>query len=68
MYVIIIKLIADVFHAVRVCKVKKVNMRTWRNWQTRRIQVPVVAILCGFKSHRPHQKEGASAPSFFTME
>ncbi len=23
----------------------------WRNWQTRRLQVPVVARLCGFKSH-----------------
>ena len=27
----------------------------WRNWQTRWIQVPVRAISCGFKSHRPHQ-------------
>ncbi len=23
-------------------------------WQTRRLQVPVVAIPCGFKSHLPH--------------
>ena len=26
-------------------------MRKWRNWQTRRLQVPVVAIPCGFKSY-----------------
>ena len=31
-----------------------VNMRKWRNWQTRRLQVPVVAIPCGFKSRLPH--------------
>ena len=31
-----------------------VNMRKWRNWQTRRLQVPVVAISCGFKSHLLH--------------
>jgi hypothetical protein len=30
-------------------------MRTWRNWQTRKIQVLVVARLWGFKSLRPHQ-------------
>ena len=29
-------------------------MRKWRNWQTRRLQVPVVAIPCGFKSRLPH--------------
>lgn len=28
----------------------------WRNWQTRQIQVLVVATLCGFKSHHPHHK------------
>ena len=27
------------------------SMQEWRNWQTRRLQVPVVAISCGFKSH-----------------
>ena len=32
------------------------QMRKWRNWQTRRLQVPVVAIPCGFKSHLPHLK------------
>ena len=26
----------------------------WRNWQTRRLQVPVVARSCGFKSHLLH--------------
>ena len=31
-----------------------VNMRKWRNWQTRRLQMPVVAIPCGFKSRLPH--------------
>ena len=25
-------------------------MQEWRNWQTRRLQVPVVARSCGFKS------------------
>ena len=29
-------------------------MQEWRNWQTRRLQVPVVAISCGFKSHFLH--------------
>ena len=33
-----------------------VNMRKWRNWQTRRLQVPVVAISCGFKSHLLHRE------------
>ena len=36
-------------------------MRMWRNWQTRWIQVPVIAISCGFKSHHPHQKTENSA-------
>lgn len=30
-------------------------MRTWRNWQTRKIQVLMVARLCRFKSCCPHQ-------------
>ena len=34
------------------------EMQEWRNWQTRRLQVPVVARSCGFKSHLLH--------SFFT--
>lgn len=32
-----------------------IQPRRWRNWQTRRLQVPVVAISCGFKSHPPHE-------------
>ena len=31
-------------------------MRVWRNWQTRKIQVLMVARLCRFKSCYPHQK------------
>ncbi len=30
-------------------------MQKWRNWQTRRLQVPVAAMSCGFKSHLLHQ-------------
>ena len=30
------------------------KMQEWRNWQTRRLQVPVVARSCGFKSHLLH--------------
>ena len=30
------------------------EMQEWRNWQTRRLQVPVVARSCGFKSHLLH--------------
>ena len=32
------------------------QMRMWRNWQTRRFQVPVV-IPCRFNSCHPHQNE-----------
>ena len=35
-------------------------MQEWRNWQTRRLQVPVVAISCGFKSHFLHFLSGFS--------
>ena len=35
------------------------DVQEWRNWQTRRLQVPVVAILCGFKSRFLH--------TFFTI-
>ena len=31
------------------------NMREWRNWQTRTVQVRVKAISCRFKSCFPHQ-------------
>ena len=30
------------------------DMQKWRNWQTRRLQVPVAAMSCGFKSHLLH--------------
>ena len=33
----------------------KQNMRMWRNWQTRMVQVHVKAISWGFKSLHPHQ-------------
>ena len=29
----------------------------WRNWQTRTVQVRVVAIPCGFDSHLLHESE-----------
>ena len=32
-------------------------MRMWRNWQTRKIQVLMVARLCRFKSCHPHQQK-----------
>ena len=38
-------------------KQKANDMRMWRNWQTRWIQVPVKAISYGFKSLHPHHKE-----------
>ena len=34
------------------------RMQEWWNRQTRRLQVPVVAIPCGFKSHLLHYGEG----------
>ena len=33
-------------------------MRVWRNWQTRKIQVLMIARLCRFKSCYPHQQKG----------
>ena len=33
------------------------HMRVWRNWQTRKIQVLMVARLCRFKSCYPHQNK-----------
>ncbi len=29
-------------------------MQVWRNWQTRKIQVLIIARLCGFKSLHLH--------------
>ena len=40
-------------------------MRTWRNWQTRKIQVLMVARLCRFKSCCPHQKRQSERVVFF---
>ena len=39
-----------------MCSARASNTQKWRNWQTRRLQVPVVAISCGFKSHLLHYK------------
>ena len=33
---------------------KDTKMQKWRNWQTRTVQVRVVAIPCGFDSHLLH--------------
>mgnify|MGYP000217147062 CR=1 FL=1 len=38
----------------RHMRVARQEMQEWRNWQTRRLQVPVVARSCGFKSHLLH--------------
>ena len=32
-------------------------LQKWRNWQTRTVQVRVVAIPCGFDSHLLHQRK-----------
>ena len=42
-------------------------------WQTRRLQVPVVARLCGFKSHLLHifrswEAHIVGLPSFFSVK
>ena len=36
---------------------RKTTMRVWRNWQTRKIQVLMIARLCRFKSCHPHQNK-----------
>ena len=36
---------------------EKFNMRIWRNWQTRMVQVHVKAISCRFKSCYPHHEK-----------
>ena len=43
----------------------KLNMRMWRNWQTRQIQVLVNASSCGFKSRHPHHEPFANAKGSF---
>ena len=40
-------------------------LQEWRNWQTRRLQVPVVAISCGFKSHLLHVDRKSDKASYF---
>ena len=40
-------------------------MQVWRNWQTRQIQVLVIAISCGFKSHHLHHEKRHRLVSFF---
>ena len=34
------------------------NRSVWRNWQTRRVQVPVPVRACGFDSHHGHNERG----------
>jgi hypothetical protein len=43
-------------------------MQEWRNWQTRRLQVPVVAISCGFKSHLLHKKSLDDIKAFLLLQ
>ena len=38
------------------------TMQKWRNWQTRTVQVRVVAIPCGFDSHLLHEARTGSLP------
>ena len=54
------KLLTDSESSGNICFVERhmraarQEMQEWRNWQTRRLQVPVVARSCGFKSHLLH--------------
>ena len=41
-------------------RVAQQNLRSWRNWQTRTVQVRVVAIPWRFESSRPHNSKEAS--------
>ena len=41
------------------------DTQKWRNWQTRTVQVRVVAIPCGFKSHLLHKKPKSKDFGFF---
>ena len=47
-----------------IYKCLKFNMRIWRNWQTRMVQVHVKAISCRFKSCYPHQNRNRFYPLF----
>ena len=42
----------DIIFKLTLCSTQ--HLRSWRNWQTRWIQVPVVAIPWRFESSRPH--------------
>ena len=42
---------------VRIHPCPPLNMREWRNWQTRMIQVHVYVRTCRFKSCFPHQQQ-----------
>ncbi len=50
----------DAVHRVRLTRSQRQTMipprsqPKWRNWQTRWIQNPVIAISCGFESHLRH--------------
>ena len=51
--------------ARRMCSDEK-NMRVWRNWQTRMIQVHIEAIRWRFKSSYPHHEKAlVKASAFF---
>ena len=39
--------------------------REWRNWQTRRLQVPVSLGMWGFKSPLAHSKKRARSPAIW---
>ena len=47
------------------CESNRQGTRRWRNRQTRRLQVPVVATSCGFKSHSPHRSPVSVDTGFF---
>ena len=48
------KIFVDIWSKKRYNSFCQIDMQKWRNWQTRRLQVPVAAMSCGFKSHLLH--------------
>ncbi len=42
----------------------KGDLREWRNWQTRMIQVHVLVRACRFKSCFPHEAPDVKASGF----
>ena len=42
-------------------------VQEWRNWQTRRLQVPVAAMSCGFKSHLLHHEKLGFIGLFYVL-